>query len=72
MLTKQTFDTCILLFLSWLPTKYSVDKWRNQHMDIWWCPNTFGCVEQRRIPVGGQGGAIAPPVFNIRITEINE
>ena len=35
MLTKQTFDTCIFQFLSWLPTEYSVNKWHNQYMDIW-------------------------------------
>ena len=35
MLTKQTFDACTLLFLSWLLTEYLVDKWHNQYMDIW-------------------------------------
>ena len=31
---NQTFDTCILLSLSWRPTEYSVDKWHNQYVDI--------------------------------------
>ena len=60
MLTKQTFDTCILLFLCWLPTDYSVDKWHNQlhgHLvvdEYIWPGSVYNIFSSYQFPIGLQ------------------